>query len=87
MKLIGDFLARFNKLTPPDDAVKSAVVAAVQEATNITLSKKAIRIQNETVFVAGSSVMKNTLKIHRGKILEAIYEDLPKSRDSVRDIR
>ena len=87
MKLIGDFLARFNTLTPPDDALKGAVADAVRQVLGTQISKKAIRIQNDTAYVTGSSVMKNTLQVRRGEVLNALYEALPKSRDTIRDVR
>lgn len=87
MKLVGDFLARFNTLTPPNDAVKGAVADAVSAILGTHVAKKEIRIQNGTAFVTGSSVMKNALQVKRGEVLERLYENLPKTRDSVRDVR
>lgn len=87
MKLVGDFLKRFQSLTPPHDAVKSTVAEVVSRITGAKISKNQVRVQNGTAFVAGSSVFKNNLRVKRGEILEALYEALPKSRDSIRDVR
>jgi hypothetical protein len=87
MKKISGFLERFSKLTPPDDAVKRELAAAISEALHTAVSKKAIQIAHGVAFVAGSSVMKSAIAINRGKILQSLYDALPKSRESVRDVR
>lgn len=87
MKLIGDFLSRFTSLTPPNDAVKGAVVDAVQHVVGARVLKKDVRIQNGTAFVTGSSIMKNTLRVKRSEVLDALYAALPQSRDTIRDVR
>lgn len=87
MKSVGDFLARFKSLTPPDDAVKKEVASAIEEALHISVSKKSIQIAHGVAFVAGSSVMKSAIAVNRGRILQLLYDALPKSRETVRDIR
>lgn len=87
MKLVGDFLKRFQTLTPPNDSVKSAVAEVVGRVVGAKISKSQVRVQNETAFVSGSSIFKNNLRVKRGEILEALYEELPKSRDTIRDVR
>ena len=87
MKRAGDFLAKFNKLTPPNDALRSAVVKAVSSIVGATITKSAIRIHNGTAFIECSSVLKNKIRIDRRAILDDIHERIPKARESVRDIR
>lgn len=87
MKLIRDFLSRFNSLTPPNDAFKGAIAEAVTQVMGTPISKKAVRIQNGTAYITGSSVMKNALQVKRGEVLEYLYGALPKSRDTIRDVR
>jgi hypothetical protein len=87
MKSVGDFLSRFKSLTPPDDAIKKEVAAAIEEALHVSVSKKSIQIAHGVAFVAGSSIMKSALAVNRGKILQSLYDALPKSCESVRDVR
>lgn len=87
MKKIADFLSRFKSLTPPDDAIKKELAAAIEEALHVPVGKKSIQIAHGVAFVAGSSVMKSAITVNRGKILQSLYDALPKSRESVRDVR
>ena len=87
MKSAGDFLAKFKSLTPPDDALRSAIARAVSVVCSTTLAKGAIKIQNNIAFIACSSVLKNKIRIDRRAILDDVYERVPKARDMVRDIR
>lgn len=87
MKLAGTFLAKFQKLTPPDDSIKNELAVAVQRVVGAAINKKDIRISHGVAFVHGSSVMKNTIAINRGKILAMLYDALPKAKATVRDIR
>lgn len=87
MKSIGDFLARFNALTPPDDAVKKAVAGAVSEALKVPVSPRAVQVAHGVAFISGSSVMKSAIAVQRGTILATLYEALPKARETVRDVR
>lgn len=87
MRLVGDFLSRFQNLTPPNDSLKKAVAESIREAVGVKLSKNAVRIDQRVAFISASSVLKNTMRINRGKILELLYEKAPKARDTVRDIR
>lgn len=87
MKLVGDFLKRFQSLEPPHDSVKGVVAEVVTQVTGNAISKNAVRVQNNTAFVSGSSVFKNVLRTKRGEILDLLYEKLPKARTTVRDVR
>lgn len=87
MKLAGDFLKRFSSLTPPHDSVRSTIAEVVSRVTGAKVSKGSVKVQNGTAFIGGSSVFKNNLRVKRGEILEALYEALPKSRDTIRDVR
>lgn len=87
MKLVGDFLKRFQSFTPPHDSLKSAIAEIINKVAGVKISKKAVRIQSGTAYITGSSIFKNNIRVKRGEILEALYEEIPKSRDSVRDIR
>ena len=87
MKLVGDFLSRFKNLTPPNDSIKTALIESVRENIGVSISKNAVRLAQNTAFISSSSIIKNTIQINRGKILESLYEKTPKAKDFVRDIR
>lgn len=87
MKLVGDFLSRFQNLTPPNDAIKRAIQESLRETVGVEIPRENISIQHGVVFLKASSIVKNTIRINRGKILETIFLSLPKARESIRDIR
>jgi hypothetical protein len=87
MKLAGDFLSKFQNLTPPDEAVRSLLVKTIQAITGIPVSKKNVSLSRGTAFIDCSSVAKSLLRVHRGEVLKELYLELPKARETVRDIR
>ena len=87
MKLAGDFLSKFNKLAPPNDALRRAVVDIVHMICDIPLTKVQVGIRNAIAFVDVSNVIKNKIRMHRREILDAVHEKIPKSRELLRDIR
>ncbi len=87
MKLVGDFLSRFQGLTPPHDSLRRAVAETLRETVGISVGSEKISIKNGVAFVAVSSVAKNTIQLNRGKILSALFEHMPRARELLRDIR
>jgi hypothetical protein len=87
MKLAKDFLARFQSLTPPDEAVRAAVAKIVHRVAGVPASKKDITLSRGVAFVDCSSVAKSALRMSRGEILSELYLELPKARETVRDVR
>jgi hypothetical protein len=87
MKSAGDFLSKFQKLTPPDDALRKAVASAVHAVVQAPVTKTQVKIQNSVAFIQVSSIAKNKIRLHRREILDLIYESIPKARESIRDIR
>lgn len=87
MKSAGDFLSRFQKLTPPNDALRRAVARAASAVLGTPVSKEKVRMQNHVAFIDLSSVAKHKLRIERTALLNLIYDELPKARDLVRDVR
>lgn len=87
MKLVGDFLARFKSLAPPNDSLRGAISQSLEQALEIRCPKEKISIVNGVAHVKVSSVAKNMIHVHRSKVLEILFEKIPKARDSVRDIR
>ncbi len=87
MKLVSDFLARFQNLTPPDDALRRATAAAISFAAKVPIKKEDISISNNVAFVRCSSIAKSAIQIARGAILAELFQEMPKARNAVRDIR
>lgn len=87
MKLVGDFLSRFQSLTPPHDSLKRAVSESLREVLGISVPLDKISIKNGVAFVGVSSIAKNAIQLNRGKVLATVFERTPKARDTLRDIR
>lgn len=87
MKSAGDFLSKFQKLTPPNDALRRAVARVVSEVLGTTVPKEKVRIQNQVAFIDISSVAKHKLRLERRTLLDLLYEALPKAKNLVRDVR
>jgi hypothetical protein len=87
MKLVNDFLARFQNLTPPDDSLKRAIANAVYSVARVPVKKKDVSISNSTAFVECSSIAKSALHLKRGAILEEVFQQIPNARGKLRDIR
>ncbi|MEK9177107.1 MAG: hypothetical protein AAB923_02305 [Patescibacteria group bacterium] len=87
MKPAHTFLSKFKSLTPPDDAMRRAVAEAVSLVAGVPVKKKDITISRGIAFVKMSSVAKSALRVRRGEVLAYIFRELPKARDSIRDIR
>lgn len=87
MKLVSDFLARFQNLTPPDDAVRRAVASAVFFVAKVPIKKEDVSISNSVAFIRCSSIAKSAIQVARGAILDELFQGMPKARNAVRDIR
>ena len=87
MKLAGDFLSKFQSLTPPDEAVRSALAKIVYAVAGVPATKKDVSISRGIAFIECSSIAKSALRVHRGEILSELFMELPKARELVRDIR
>lgn len=87
MKLIGDFLSRFQNLTPPDDALRRVIADIVKKQTRVPITKLDVSITNDIAFIRCSSIAKSAIQVKRGAILSELFEEIPKARASIRDIR
>ena len=87
MKKISDFFERFKQFAPPHGALKKVLTNALHDCSGIIVSSKNISIQNSVAFINVSSVAKNVIHINRGKILKQVFDELPKAREMIRDIR
>lgn len=87
MRSAGDFLSRFQKLAPPNDALRRVVSRAVTEVLGTSVPKEKVSIRNMTAYVDVSSVAKHKLRISKRDLLDLIYELMPQAKNLVRDIR
>ncbi|MBX9765034.1 hypothetical protein K2X83_00100 [Patescibacteria group bacterium] len=87
MKRAGSFLDRFEKLTPPNDAVRRAVAEAIRKVTGVPVTREKVKVVRGVAFVTCSSVARNAIRIARGKIFEELAKILPKAGQQVREIR
>jgi hypothetical protein len=87
MKQAGSFLSRFKNLTPPNDAVRQAVAAAVKGVAGVPITKKDVKVVRGVAYVTCSSVAKNAIRRTKIEIFEELQKTLPKARQHVHDIR
>lgn len=87
MRPAGDFLSRFQKLTPPNDALRRTIAQAASFVLGVRVEKGQVTIHNGVAFVDVSNVAKHKLRTERRAVLDEVYERLPKARELVRDVR
>lgn len=87
MKLIGDFLSRFQNLTPPDDMLRRVLADIIKKQARVPVTKSDVSISNSVAFIRCSSIAKSAIQVKRGAILLELFEEIPKARESIRDIR
>ncbi len=87
MKRVSDFFERFKNLTPPTGALKKAIVHALTDVAHYTTTPDKISIQHDIAFIHTSSIIKQQIRIHRSQILDYIFREIPKARETLRDVR
>ncbi len=87
MKQIQGFLDKFLKLTPPNDAVRTAVAYAASQVLRVQVTKDKVIVRNGVAYVELSSVAKNKLRVERSDFFQVLYEKMPRARELVRDVR
>jgi len=87
MRLVKNFLERFQKLLPPDGALKKTIADAASFVANVPITKADVSLSHGVAFINASSVAKSALRVKRQAILEYIFSRIPNARDKVRDIR
>ena len=73
MEAIKLHLEKFRRLRPPDDELKTFLLAAIKEELGATLNKKAISFQGRTVFLRAPSALKAEVYLHQEAILERLH--------------
>jgi hypothetical protein len=87
MKQAGSFLARFNNLTPPDDAVRRAVADAIKNIAGVPVTRSQVKVTRGIAYVTCSSVAKNTIRRFKVEIFAEVSKLIPKARQHLHDIR
>ncbi len=87
MKRAGQFLSKFDSLTPPHDALRTALVSAIMAHVGKKISKSLIRIDQNIAFISVPSIVKSVIRVRRAEILRTVYEEIPRAKDMIRDIR
>lgn len=80
MKILGNFLARFATLAPPERIIVEAVQAVIAEDFRITLSKEHIRIVKDSVTLSVPSVVRQEISKNKKAILERINKKIGSER-------
>lgn len=77
---IKNFLRKYANLTPPDAAVRKAVIESVRTFAGVDLEEKQIRVIRSVVYVDTDSAVRNKLFLIKGKLLARVGEKLGSMR-------
>ncbi len=82
MEHLSFYFGKFSKLTPPDEELKKAVIAAVLQHTGYQLARQDLRVGRWSVYLNTPGIIKSELVIKRKKIITtlqlALGQDKPK---------
>lgn len=73
---IRNLFARYKNITPPDRAVKRAVLHALREAADIHLEEKDIRVVRDVAYIQTESAVKNALFMKKESVLASAQKEL-----------
>jgi len=76
MQHIQNLLARFKRLTLPDEAARKTIVEVCKKEFHVPIEMKDITIRNRVVFISGSPHAKMTLYMQKKRILSILKERL-----------
>ncbi len=85
MQNIQDLLARYAHITPPDAAVKKAVLHSVEEVVGITLHRSDVSVVRGVVYIQSDPTIKSALFVQKEEILKKAQEMVGK--ENVKEIR
>ena len=63
------------------------IASAVFFVAKVPVKKEDVSISNSVAFIRCSSVAKSAIQVARGAILNELFQEMPKARNTVRDIR
>lgn len=76
MKKLRSLLTRFFSITPPNHAVRSAVVSVVKERINITLDIADISVREGVVYVKVQPLIKSEILLQKKEILAGVKNEI-----------
>lgn len=80
MKILGNFLARFATLSPPERIIVEAVQEVIAEDFHITLARENIRIVKDSITLSVPSVVRQEISKNKKAILERINKKIGSER-------
>ncbi len=86
MYSIKDFLERYAHITPPDGAIKDALVSGAEHTARVHLSKNDVRVIHNVAYVDTDSAIKNKLFLKKKELLVFVNDTLG-GRLILRDIQ
>ena len=81
---IQEYLARFSRLTPPDESVRRTMRSAIAAVCGITIPIEAIRIVRGVARLSVSPIERSEITLAKREILQWVRQRLPDG--SLRDI-
>lgn len=88
LKGIHSLLDRFKLIEPPEGVRKKAVMSAIEEVLDIRMTPEQIKIQGNTAYITGNSLLRSEIMLHKGDILRLLRNSFGElSRNPVTDIR
>jgi len=78
MRLIGDFLKKFEVILPPNQKLKEAVNSALKETIGMSIKEEKITVSGKSIYLDISPAFKNKIFIKKEKIEEIINQKLNK---------
>lgn len=84
MDPIRKLLQRYQTLTPPNESVRKAVCAAIQEVCDVVIAPKNISYRSGQVVVTTSPSIRSTILEHKQDILERLKSSI---KLQIKDIR
>lgn len=80
MKLLGGFLERFSKLSPPERIVLDATQACIQELYTYETNRESIRVEKDSLVLAIPSVLRQEVLRNKKAVLACINKKIGSER-------
>ncbi len=77
---IEDFLIKFKNIKPPNDTTRGYVSDVIFDTLNIKIEKVNIKINNNSIYIKTSHIIKNEIFLNKQKILNELNNKLGKNK-------
>jgi len=77
---IEDFLVRFKNIKPPNDTTRGYISDIIFDILNIKIEKTDIKINNNSVYIKTSHIIKNEIFLNKQNILNKLNKKLDKNK-------